>query len=200
MRLIWLDLETTGLDPQKCTILEAAYGVASLEDPFTLTEGAEYVIHHMRREGDDVDPFVVDMHTKNGLWIDCQRSTLTMRDVEERLLEVVPDIADWEDKPTLAGNCVGFDHGFLKRHTPKLAARFHYRYYDVSSVKLFCRSLGMPQLPSGETHRAMDDVDESIAHAKACADWLGVRAHMALAALKLDRPARPPAPQEGKGT
>lgn len=173
MRLIWLDLETTGLDPSKCEILEVAYGVASLEDPFTLTEGAEYVIHHMRRDGDGVDPFVVDMHTKNGLWAVCQSSTMTMRDVEARLLDVVPDIADWEDKPTLAGNCIGFDHGFLKRYAPKLAARFHYRYYDVSSVKLFCRSVGMPKLPSGETHRAMDDVRESVAHALACAEWLG---------------------------
>ncbi len=172
MKLVWLDLETTGLDPATCSIIEVAYGISSLEQPFKLVEGGEFVIHHMRREDDGVDPFVVEMHTKNGLWADCQRSTLTMRDVEERLLEVVPAIEDWENKPTLAGNCVGFDHGFLKRYAPKLAARFHYRYYDVSSVKLFCRSLGMPQLPGGETHRAADDVRESVAHAEACRDWL----------------------------
>lgn len=177
MKLLWLDLETTGLDPAKCVVLEVAYGVSTLEDPFTLVEGSEYVLHHMRREGDDVDPFVVDMHTKNGLWADCQRSTLTLRDVEERLLEVVPEIADWEEKVTLAGNCVGFDHGFLKRYAPKLAGRFHYRYYDVSSVKLFARSMGMPKLPSGETHRAADDVRESVAHAKACADWMTIHAN-----------------------
>ena len=72
----------------------------------------------------------------------------------------------------LAGNCVGFDHGFLKRWMPGLAARFHYRYYDVSSVKLFCRSLGMPRLPSGEAHRAKGDVLESVEHALLCAQWL----------------------------
>lgn len=174
MQLFWLDLETTGLDPTKCAILEVAYGVSSLEAPFVLTDRGTFTVHHVRREDDGVDPFVVDMHTKNGLWAECADATLSLRDVESRVLEIVPAIDSWEDKPTLAGNCVGFDHGFLKRYAPTLASRFHYRYYDVSSVKLFCRSLGMPQLPSGETHRAADDVTESVAHAIACADWLSI--------------------------
>ncbi len=171
MKLFWLDLETTGLDPMKCSILEVAYGISTLEDPFTLTERGNFTIHHMRRKDDGVDPFVVEMHTKNGLWEECQAASLSMRDVEIGLLGIVPDVSDWEDKPTLAGNCVGFDHGFLKVYAPKLAARFHYRYYDVSSVKLFCRSLGMTKLPSGDTHRAADDVTESIGHAQRCAAW-----------------------------
>jgi oligoribonuclease len=171
MKLVWLDLETTGLNPAECVVLEVAYGVSALEDPFNLTERGSFTLHHIRREGDGTDPFVVDMHTKNGLWVECQESTLTMRDVEAALLLVVPDIKEWEDKPTLAGNCVGFDHGFLKRYAPSLAARFHYRYYDVSSVKLFCRSLGMPKLPSGEAHRAAADVTESVKHADKCAEW-----------------------------
>lgn len=171
MKLFWLDLETTGLDPAKCVVLEVAYAVASLERPFDPEVYGQMTVHHVRREGDDVDPFVVDMHTKNGLWAECQGARFTMRDVEEHLLTIVPEIADWEDKPTLAGNCVGFDHGFLKRYAPKLAARFHYRYYDVSSVKLFCRSLGMARLDGGESHRAADDVQESIEHARKCAEW-----------------------------
>ena len=148
-----------------------AYAVASLERPFDPEVYGQMTVHHVRHEGDEVDPFVVDMHTKNGLWLECRGARFTMRDVEEHLLTIVPDIAEWEDKPTLAGNCVGFDHGFLKRYAPKLAARFHYRYYDISSVKLFCRSLGMPKLPGGESHRAADDVQESIEHARRCADW-----------------------------
>jgi len=67
---------------------------------------------------------------------------------------------------------VHFDHGFLRVHMPKLAARFSHRHYDVSAVKLFCQSLGMPKPPKAEAHRAAADVRESIEHAKACADWL----------------------------
>jgi len=176
MQLFWLDLETTGLDATKSAILEVAYAIASLERPFDPEVYGQMTVHHVRQEGDGVDPFVVDMHTKNGLWAECADARLTMRDIEARLLtivpEVEPEVEDLVDKPTLAGNCVGFDHGFLKKHAPKLAARFHYRYYDISAVKLFCRSLGMAQLPSGETHRAADDVQESIKQAKACREWL----------------------------
>ena len=57
---------------------------------------------------------------------------------------------------------------------PTLDKRLSYRHYDVSAVKLFCQSLGMPKLPKAEAHRAKDDILESIAHAKKCADWLAV--------------------------
>ena len=57
-------------------------------------------------------------------------------------------------------------------HMPRLAARFSHRHYDVSAVKLFCRSLGMPKPPKAEAHRATADVLESIAHARLCAEWL----------------------------
>ncbi len=55
---------------------------------------------------------------------------------------------------------------------PTLAERFSHRYYDVSAVKLFCRSLGMPKPQPAEAHRAMADIQESIAHARQCARWL----------------------------
>ena len=172
MMLFWIDLETTGLDPEKCDVLEVAFGTSTVEAPFFLTNRGGFVLHHALQPDDTIDPFVINMHRKNGLWAECKDSVLSVGEVERMLIDVVPQVDDWEDKPTLAGNCVGFDHSFLKRHMPTLAARFHYRYYDVSSVKLFCRSLGMEKLPAGESHRAMDDVLESVEHVKKCAEWL----------------------------
>lgn len=186
MKLVWLDLETTGLDPQKDSILEVAASESTLEAPFDARPIYHAVLAFPKAAtiGGAIDPFVVSMHAKNGLWDECEakwreaseplygESRTGVQRVERELLALVSDISDWEEKPTMAGNCVGFDHGFLKRWMPALAARFHYRHYDVSSVKLFCRSLGMPRMPGGDQHRAEADVRESIEHARACATWL----------------------------
>jgi hypothetical protein len=74
----------------------------------------------------------------------------------------------------LAGDSVHFDLGFVRYHMPTLAKRLSHRVYDVSAIKLFCRSLGMPKIERKEdpVHRAAGDVLRSIEHAKYCADWL----------------------------
>ncbi len=190
MKLLWLDLETTGLDPNKHTILEVACRLADFERPFETSndagpyEAVAYFEDPRTRTPEPLDfendkllsPIVLDMHTKNGLWDACSRSTKTLLEIESELLEIIPE-AQGDDRPILAGSTIGFDQSFLRAHMPRLAARLHYRLYDVTSVKLFCQSLGMPRFPKAEAHRAMPDVLESIAHAKACAEWLlGARA------------------------
>jgi len=170
--LLWLDCETTGLDPRADHILEVAYAIASLERPFEIGTVQEWQTSLPRAGWGALTPFIREMHTKNGLLEDCASSVHGVYNIERALLEIVPEIEDKDERPTLAGASVHFDLGFLRVHMPTIARRLSHRVYDTSAVKLFCRSLGMPKPPREEAHRAGADVLESVVHAKACADWL----------------------------
>lgn len=184
MDLLWVDLETTGLEPREHTILEVHMARASLEHPFETTELFNGVIHFdldaakFVIDGDPVPyrslihPTVIEMHEKNGLWAACKEAKTSLVEVEDLLCELVPEVENREDKPVLAGNSVHFDLSFLRAHMPKFAKRLSHRVYDVSAVSLFARSLGMPKLPKDEAHRAKADVLASIRQASACANYL----------------------------
>lgn len=178
MKLFWLDLETTGLDPNICKILEVAVSEADFTSPWDAKPVYHAVLGYLyipQAKLDLMDPFVVDMHTKNGLLAECKTSNLSTWDVAKQLACIIPEIEDKEERPILAGSTIGFDMSFLRVHMPAVAARFSHRLYDVSAIKLFCRSLGMTKVPKAEAHRAKDDVLESIAHGKLCAEWLAKR-------------------------
>jgi oligoribonuclease len=187
VKLLWLDLETTGLDPARGKILEVAAAVADLSAPFDLGPMYWRVLPLGTWEHAPLmDDYVRSMHTKSGLLGECERaggSTVALAEAahprraalaECDLLAMLPEPGSYEreDTPTLAGSSVHFDHGWLRVHMPTLAARLSHRHYDVSAVKLFCQSLGMPKLPRAEAHRAQADVRESVAHAQVCAKWL----------------------------
>jgi oligoribonuclease len=182
-RLIWIDLETLGLDPVVAPILEVAIAEADLLDPFNIN----HIYHAVLRLDPedrlwrlaDRDGFVEKMHTKNGLLVESAAKGQRLGRVVEDLFDLFPLIEDYSLRPILTGSSVHFDHGFLKKWMPEIADRFSHRHYDVSAIKLFCQSLGMEKIPKAEAHRAKADIEESVAHAKLCRDWLVGRGYSA---------------------
>ncbi len=168
-KLYWLDLETTGLNPRQDRILEVAVSVADLSAPFDATPLYQEVLH-FTPEGVSINPFVVKMHTDNGLWESCLQSPVTLSDVEAKLLYLIPAGTNY-----LAGNSIHFDLSFLRAWMPPVAALFSHRLYDVSAVNLFALSLGMPPLPENTAHRAQSDIEASIHRARSLADWFASR-------------------------
>lgn len=177
MDLLWFDAETTGLDERRCTILEVSLFKADLMDPFNAQHVYSTVVSFPRSRWAEIPEkdreFVIDCHTKNGLLAECDAPDApTLREVEDRLLQLVAPVAKRDDMPVLAGSSVHFDHAFLRVHMPDLASRLSHRHYDVSAIKLFAQSQGMPKFRKVEAHRARPDVEESIQHARECRQWL----------------------------
>lgn len=175
--LIWCDLETTGLDPYETYILETAIGIAPFSNPFLLGPIYERVLYANRGPDSHGNKFILDMHTKNGLWDECERSHLTTKVVDIQIASMIRNAlaeSGSTEKPVLAGSTVHFDLGYIRRWLPETAALLSHRVYDVSGIKLFCQSLGMEPLVSEAeaAHRAKDDILASIDHAKRCIAWL----------------------------
>jgi oligoribonuclease len=161
--LVWLDMEMTGLDPQRDVILQAALIVTTKE----LTPLEEYSCDIWQPEPElaKMTPFVRDMHEKNGLIDRVRASKLELQAAEKRLLE---RIAGWCQYPAiLCGNSVGQDKRFIDRHMPGLAGYLSYRILDVSSVKLLARYWygdgAVFQKPEEGEHDALVDIRNSIA-------------------------------------
>lgn len=170
--LIWIDIETTGLDPQLDHILEVAVMTSQLSDSFNAKPLYHAVLGYRRDDWSrKIDPFVLEMHTKNRLFEECSKSNIARHHVALDLTKEIPKGS------ILAGSSVHFDRAFIEEHflALRLHAPFSHRHYDVSAIKLFCESLGMPRIPKGEAHRAKEDVLESVAHAQRCAGWLAER-------------------------
>lgn len=162
--LIWLDLEMTGLNPDSDRIIEVATIVTD-NDLNILAEGPVIAVH----QSDDVlagmDDWNTRTHGGNGLTERVRNSTISEAEAERMTLEFLRQHVA-KNKSPMCGNSICQDRRFLARQMPELEAWFHYRNLDVSSVKELA-ARWKPAVLNGfqkkNTHKALDDIRESIA-------------------------------------
>ncbi|ATZ96033.1 MULTISPECIES: oligoribonuclease [Dickeya] len=162
--LIWIDLEMTGLDPERDRIIEIATLVtdANLN---VLAEGPTLAVHQPDSQLALMDDWNVRTHTASGL-VDRVKASAFDESAAER--ETIAFLQQWvpAGKSPICGNSIGQDRRFLFRYMPELEAYFHYRYLDVSTLKELARRW-KPEMLAGfkkrNTHQALDDIRESVA-------------------------------------
>ncbi len=171
--LVWIDLETTGLDPDSRVILEIACLVTD-KDLSELGEGVDLVVHQQGRAIGQLDPWCVRQHGASGLLEASRAAKTSLAQAEAEALAYVRRYC-LSGKAPLSGNSVCFDRRFLIRHMPKLEAYLHYRNVDVSSIKELVRRwhpMVADKVAKTSRHRALDDIRESIAELRVYRDAL----------------------------
>ncbi|MFE9202100.1 oligoribonuclease [Micromonospora sp. NPDC007230] len=163
--LVWIDCEMTGLDLGRDALIEVAALVTD-RDLNVLGEGVDVVIHADDAALDGMPEIVQTMHAKSGLTEAARRSTVTLAEAEDMVLDYITTYVKDSGSAPLCGNSIATDRGFIARDMPRLDAHLHYRMIDVSSIKELCRRwyprvyFGQP--PKGLAHRALADIRESI--------------------------------------
>jgi oligoribonuclease len=163
---VWMDLEMTGLDPERDVIVEMATLVTD-DELNIVAEGPDLVIGASQEQLDAMEAVVRNMHTTSGLLPQIAASTLTVKEAAAETLKFVREHVPEPGSVPLCGNSIAVDRRFLQQHAPELDRWFHYRSVDVSTVKELCKRW-QPEVYAGRphkttSHRAMDDVRESVA-------------------------------------
>ncbi|NRN30351.1 oligoribonuclease [Photorhabdus heterorhabditis] len=162
--LIWIDLEMTGLDPERDRIIEIATIVTDANLNI-LAEGPVIAIHQSDEQLALMDEWNVRTHTGSGLVERVKASKIDARGAEKTTIEFLEKWVPAGVSP-ICGNSVGQDRRFLFCYMPELEAYFHYRYLDVSTLKELARRW-KPEILTGfkkqNTHQALDDIRESVA-------------------------------------
>jgi len=173
-RIVFLDLETSGLDPSKSTILEI--GIVLVSRRLRDVPGGRFsrTVAIGDRLIPSLDPEVREMHEKNGLLADCQRSGEQLMAVERAVISFLEaHDFDERDKIVIGGFSPSFDHMFVREGMPDLAERLSHRTFDMSTLRdLVRRLIGQDvyawqeaihaPFPEAKIHRALPDCDAAI--------------------------------------
>ncbi len=171
-KLMWVDLEMTGLEPTKDVILEIAVEITDFD--FKTIASYETRIQHPKE-------IVVDRMRKNIWWKEFPENRddfvrkldhgKPLHQVEQELIELVGEHFDSEPA-VLAGNSIHNDRNFMKYWWPELDLKLHYRMLDVSALKVFMQGKYGVEFEKKEVHRAFDDIQASIAELQYYLEWL----------------------------
>lgn len=165
-RLVWIDLEMTGLEPATDTIVEIACLITD-DELVLVDEGIDVVVYQPPEMLDRMDDFVRTMHTKSGLLTEIAASTTDLATAGAQALAYIRQHVPEAGTTPLCGNSIGTDRRFLAQYLREIDDYLHYRSIDVSSLKELCRRwypTAYKNKPAkSEQHRALDDIKESVA-------------------------------------
>lgn len=166
-RLVWIDLEMTGLNVYTDKIIEIACIITD-GNLNVVAEGPELVIHQEKDIMDSMDEWCTNQHGSSGLTAKVLNSTVSTKDAEDQVLEFIKRHVNEMGSGILAGNSVHMDKEFLRKEMPDLLGYLHYRLVDVSTVKALAQNWypNLAMMSKAESHRALDDIRESIKELK----------------------------------
>lgn len=163
--LVWLDMEMTGLDPAKERIIEMAT-ILTDGNLIEIAVGPDLVIHQADEVLAAMDDWNTKHHGGSGLVDRVRASTVSDAEAEAQTVAFINAHVSAKDRPVLAGNSIHQDRRFVRKYMPILDERLHYRMVDVSTIKELARRwfpvTTAKQGKKKETHRALDDIRESI--------------------------------------
>lgn len=157
--LFWVDLEMTGLDEHVDSILEVAVVITDMN--FQILEQYHRIVYQPKDVLDRMNDWCKKTHGESGLTAAVPNGT-PLDQVERELLALILKHYPSTERVVLAGNSVNNDKRFLDKYLPDLAKRLHYRLIDVSSFKEIFRDKYGVQFQKKNSHRAVDDILESV--------------------------------------
>lgn len=160
--LVWIDLEMTGLDPERNVILEIATLITD-GNLGMIAEGPDIPIHHSEEVLLNMEPWSREQHGKSGLLQRARESTYDCAKAEQETLIFLAGHCKKGDSP-LCGNTVWQDRRFLVKYMPELEGFLHYRNIDVSTIKELAQRWypSLPAYDKKKEHLAMNDIQESV--------------------------------------
>lgn len=159
-KLLWLDLEMTGLDTKNDVILEIAAEVTDFD--FKTLASYEALIDHPAEKLDEMNEWCLKQHTESGLLERIKREGQPEKEVVHQLVGFIK--AQFGDEQAiLAGNSIHNDRNFIKTWWPEVDELLHYRMLDVSSFKILMQAKYGVVFNKKDVHRAFDDIQASIA-------------------------------------
>jgi oligoribonuclease len=162
--LVWLDCEMTGLDPAKNALLEIATIITNY-DLEIVARGPVLAIRQSEAKLAQMDGWNRRVHRKSGLLKRVREEGVSVAEAERQTLRFVKRYCYAHTAP-LCGNSIGQDKRFLSKYMPALHDFLHYKVVDVSSIKVLVKEWyggKYDSPPKKELHRALADIEESIA-------------------------------------
>ena len=163
--LVWIDLEMTGLDPERDVIVEIATLITN-DELEIIAEGPDLVIHHSDEALSIMNDYVRNMHETSGLLTEIEQSSLSLEQAGIETLQFIQSHVQEAGSVPLCGNSIGTDRRFLIKAFPEIDNFLHYRCIDVSTIKELARRWNPDVLTNAPKknggHRALNDIQESV--------------------------------------